>query len=482
MNDDAELLHRFTEDHSEQAFAELVSRHLDRAYAQALRRVGGDTHLAQDVAQQVFTALARQAGGLLRHPSLAGWLHTTTRNLAGHLVRTEVRRKAREIKTATMHELISSDETPVDLGQLREALDEIMDELNDGDRTALLLRFFENLSFVETGRRLHLKENAARMRVERALEKMRELLARRGLKSTGITLATLLAEPIVSAAPAGLAATVTTGALQAAASGAGLGVLTFMSLTKLPWIIAGGLLVAGAAGLLVHERTRAEIDLTQTELAHQRSELVRLEDENRALRASVNRSSTLAPFTSSAAPSPGQSTAGPATASRPRSAKVALASGLIAIDALEHTGRATAQAAFATQLWAAAHGDVELETSAIILTPEARTKLATLITNFPPEEQTRFPTPESMMASVLAGSPHAVGGMRILSETSEGADRAVLETEWQHADDQIVHHSKVTFQRDETGWRFVVPMVLVDRAIAHIASKEFHPPASGSHP
>src|SRR4051812_2697850 len=89
MPDDAELLCRYARDRAEDAFAELVRRHLDGVYSAALRRVGGDTHLAEDVAQQVFTAAARRAAWLARHPALTGWLYATTRNVAANVVRSE---------------------------------------------------------------------------------------------------------------------------------------------------------------------------------------------------------------------------------------------------------------------------------------------------------------------------------------------------------------------------------------------------------
>ena len=82
MNDDTALLRRYAEEGSEAAFTELVRRHVDLVYGAALRRTGGDSHRAADVAQQVFTTLARQAQKLSRHTVLSAWLHTATRNAA----------------------------------------------------------------------------------------------------------------------------------------------------------------------------------------------------------------------------------------------------------------------------------------------------------------------------------------------------------------------------------------------------------------
>lgn len=79
MIHDAELLRRHTEENSQEAFASLVRRHLSLVYSVALRKLGGDIHLAEDVAQQVFTDLATKASRLRRHPTLTGWLFTANK-------------------------------------------------------------------------------------------------------------------------------------------------------------------------------------------------------------------------------------------------------------------------------------------------------------------------------------------------------------------------------------------------------------------
>src|ERR1700757_3208636 len=112
MNEDAELLHRYAADHSEAAFAELVQRHVNLVYSVALRLVNGDTHRAEDVTQQVFTEVARQAKRLVRHPALAGWLYTTTRQIAFRSLRTDQRRKAREQETNVMNEILRESASP----------------------------------------------------------------------------------------------------------------------------------------------------------------------------------------------------------------------------------------------------------------------------------------------------------------------------------------------------------------------------------
>ncbi len=141
MTSDSQLLARFARSRSEDAFAELVRRHVNLVYSAALRQVGGDTHLAQDVAQTVFTDLARKAPALARRASLTGWLYTSARFAAAKMVRAEHRRHEREEKF--MREPIETAPEP-EWDKLRPVLDEVMHQLNETDREAILLRYFEN--------------------------------------------------------------------------------------------------------------------------------------------------------------------------------------------------------------------------------------------------------------------------------------------------------------------------------------------------
>src|SRR5437867_3411089 len=135
--EDAELLRQYAAEKSEAAFAELVGRHINLVYGGALRRVGCDVQLAEDVTQRVFTALARDAATLARHPVLAGWLYTTTRYLAAQLVRGERRRRERETEAQAMNEIFSESAPPADWERLRPELDEAMDQLGERDREAV---------------------------------------------------------------------------------------------------------------------------------------------------------------------------------------------------------------------------------------------------------------------------------------------------------------------------------------------------------
>jgi RNA polymerase sigma factor (sigma-70 family) len=123
--DDSELLSRYSRDQSQEAFTELVRRHLPLVYSVALRRLGGDRHRAEDVAQQVFTALARAASHLVGRSSLEGWLHTATRNIAIQTIRAERRRVAREL--AAMTSETGDMEPEVDVERLRGVIDPALD-------------------------------------------------------------------------------------------------------------------------------------------------------------------------------------------------------------------------------------------------------------------------------------------------------------------------------------------------------------------
>jgi RNA polymerase sigma factor (sigma-70 family) len=256
MPEDAELLHRYVADRSEAAFAELVRRHISLVYSVVLRRVDGHAHLAEDVTQSVFTDLARKAPALARHTVLPAWLFTSARYAAAQVMRTERRRQIREQEAHTMHELLGSESSPADWERLRPVLDDALDQLDARDREAVLLRFYEGQPFAEVGAALHLRDDAARMRVDRALEKLRGLLAKRGVTSTAVALASVLANQAALAAPAGLAANVTGAALAgatAAGGAAGLGAfLGFMSATKITVGILSAIAVA-AIGTAIYE-------------------------------------------------------------------------------------------------------------------------------------------------------------------------------------------------------------------------------------
>jgi RNA polymerase sigma factor (sigma-70 family) len=256
MLNDAELLRRYVETNSDAAFTELVGRYLDLVYSAALRQLGGDAHRAKDVAQVVFTLLARKARSLVSHPVLAGWLYTATQHAAAKAIRTEARRSAREREAFAMNNTVTGNDaesSAVDWDRVRPVLDEAMRELSERDREAVLLRFFARRPFAEIGATLQLSEDAARMRVERALEKLHALLARRGVTSTSAALGMALSAEAVLAAPVGMSATLAGLALKSVAvagtlAGPAAGLIQFMSTSKLAISAVGFALLLSFGG------------------------------------------------------------------------------------------------------------------------------------------------------------------------------------------------------------------------------------------
>ena len=223
---DQQLLRDYAESRRETAFAELVHRHIDLVYSAALRMVR-DAHLAQDVTQGVFVALAGNALQLAGHPVLSGWLHCTARNLAAKAVRSDARRRVREQEAATMNELLSAESEP-SWEAIAPYLDDALGELNAADREALLLRYFEKKSAPEMAGILGISDEAAQKRVNRAVERLRELFSKRNVTIGSGGLVVLISANAVQSAPVGLAATISAVGL----AGTAISTSTIVAATK----------------------------------------------------------------------------------------------------------------------------------------------------------------------------------------------------------------------------------------------------------
>jgi hypothetical protein len=134
--------------------------------------------------------------------------------------------------------------------EVRPVLDDTLHELEEADRAAIILRFFEDLNFRQVGEELGLTENAARMRVDRALGKLQELLLKRGITSTGSALAAALVAGAAVVAPASLAASTTANALEKSAHGQGIAAKTVSSHWGARKLILIGVSTAIAVGTL----------------------------------------------------------------------------------------------------------------------------------------------------------------------------------------------------------------------------------------
>jgi RNA polymerase sigma factor (sigma-70 family) len=208
---DQQLLRDYAERRSEAAFAELVRRHVDLVYSAAWRMVR-DVHLAEDVTQRAFAALAQNARRLTERLVLSGWLHRTAQHLAANAVRSEVRRRIREQEAAAMNELLATG-PDISWEQIAPHLDAALGELNAADRDAVLLRYFERKSAHEMAQTLGVSDETAQKRVSRAVERLREFFAKHGVTvgASGLTVA--LSANAVQAAPVGLMATISTAVL-----------------------------------------------------------------------------------------------------------------------------------------------------------------------------------------------------------------------------------------------------------------------------
>lgn len=216
MTGDLELLQDYSRNKSEGAFAALVNRHLGLVYSAALRHVRSP-QLAEEVAQSTFTDLARQARRLAPGTILTAWLYRVACRTAVDVVRREARRQLREQIASEMNAMNAAAD---DWIRIEPLLDEAMHALDDSDRAAVLLRYFENKSLREVGQTLGTSEDAAQKRVSRAVEQLREFFTKRGVTVAAGGLAMVISANAVQAAPAGLAIAISAAALAGTIIGA----------------------------------------------------------------------------------------------------------------------------------------------------------------------------------------------------------------------------------------------------------------------
>jgi RNA polymerase sigma factor (sigma-70 family) len=257
--DDLTLLREYARHNSETAFAALVSRYVNLVYSVALRQVR-DPQLAEEITQAVFIILARKADSLGDQTILPGWLCRTTRYASANALTIQRRRQRRE-QEAHMESLVneSTSEPAETWPQIAPLLDDAMAKLGQKDHDALVLRFFEGRNFREVGAALGASEDAAKMRVNRALDKLRAFFTKRGVSSTTAIIAGAMTTHSVQAAPIALAKSVTALAIAkgAAASGSTLtlikGVLKIMAWTKVKTaiVVAVAVILTTATGTIV---------------------------------------------------------------------------------------------------------------------------------------------------------------------------------------------------------------------------------------
>ena len=205
---DLELLASYAREKGDDAFAEIVRRHLNLVYGAALRQVRSP-QLAEEVAQCVFLELARQTSRLSSDTILAAWLYKVTHRISLNFVRGEIRRQVREHAALEMNAM---EATTTDWKEIEPLLDEGMHSLDESDRAAVLLRYFENKSLREVGQFFGASEDAAQKRVSRAVERLRAFFIKRGIPIGASSLVLVISANAAQAAPVSLSAAITTAA------------------------------------------------------------------------------------------------------------------------------------------------------------------------------------------------------------------------------------------------------------------------------
>lgn len=234
--DDFTLLQNYANTRCQQAFATLVSRYVNLVYSAALRQLG-DHHRAEEATQAVFIVLANKAHAIGPKVLLGGWLLQTTSYAARNLLRANKRRNRHERKAAQMNPMIENDHASAQAWeQIAPLLDEGIRKLPAKARDAIILRYLEERSSEEVAQRLGISDQAARQRVSRAVELLREHFANRGVAVPLALVASLLAKQSVQAAPAGLAAS--SAALASTTTTVSSGVLTMILINKLKAVAA----------------------------------------------------------------------------------------------------------------------------------------------------------------------------------------------------------------------------------------------------
>jgi RNA polymerase sigma factor (sigma-70 family) len=280
---DAQLLERYARNGSEDAFAEIVRRHLNLVFSAALRQVR-QPQLAEEITQSAFVDLARQATKLAPKTILSAWLYQVSRRTAIDVIRRESRRQLRE---QVAHELNAMNAPDTDWTQVEPLLEEGMDTLEERERAALLLRYFERKSLAEVGAALGINEEAARKRVNRSVERLREFFVRRGVSVSGIGLTATITANAIRAAPAALGPAIISATLVSGTTAvvSATAISKIIAMTTIQKALFATTLVAAAAGVYeAREASNARTQLVAAQqqgnsLSNQIDELTRQRDD-----------------------------------------------------------------------------------------------------------------------------------------------------------------------------------------------------------
>ena len=271
MTGDLDLLEKFARDNSQDAFGEIVRRHLNLVYSAAVRQVRSP-QLAEEIAQSVFTDLALQAGKLKADTILTTWLYAVTRRTAIDVIRKESRRQLREQIAVEMNHMNA---TANEWAQIEPLLDDAMAALDEADRSAVLLRYFENKSLREVGEALSISEDATQKRVSRAVDRLREFFSKQKVAVGASGLAVLISANAVQSAPVGLAATISAAALAgtAVSTSTVIAATKTIAMTTLQKSVIGTALIAAIGAGIVELHQTALLREQNQALQQQQSSL-----------------------------------------------------------------------------------------------------------------------------------------------------------------------------------------------------------------
>ena len=260
---DGELAGAFVFEGSQEAFEELVNRHIGMVF-NTCRRVAGDYHDAQDATQAVFATLAEQAGSLTSYRSLAGWLYSTAWNVS---------RRARSAKAVRARYERCAGPPPL-IAEVASWSDEEVAELYRAMRMlpadcmhAVVLHHLKGMTVAQVAELTGWSVGTTASRLSRSRAAMRERLARRGIVAPAATLIAMLnAEhsvearvcvtvpqmhlslPTAGAAVASTSTMATQASIGVAASGVGL---------SMKWAMAACVMVSVGVGTAVAPHVRS---------------------------------------------------------------------------------------------------------------------------------------------------------------------------------------------------------------------------------
>jgi len=458
---DQTLLARFASDGSDEAFAEIVRRHVAWMYSAAVRQVG-DRRLAEEVTQMVFIHLAQRAGKISKEVVLAGWLHRDIRFTALDLLRSEGRRRRREEASALMNR--TEGESDPGWERIRPLLDEALDHLGAEDRHALLLRFFQQRDFAQIGDALGASAEAARKRVDRALDRLRVQLERRGIESASAALATALSAHAVETVPAAWASNLVASAAMAAstagsASGGAMGLASigFMGKTigvtalvtvlvgvAVSWNVQSRALTEArnenrrlrglAASAVVTPEAVAGRTVGLADTARDRADLDRLRREAGALRERLEQRRAEAAVARAAV----QATPETQRESAP----------LLRVRDIADAGTTTPEALLQSHMAAMMRGDTNRLSQLWAIEPGADME------NVGRHLQNMGKEAEKGIDTVLAELP--LEGIRVLEQQSATGGDVWLVHEYVLKTGEIAQKSRLLVRPSETGWKLVI--------------------------